>query len=90
MWKISLKLRRNPKEKNTKTRQIFNQIFGRGLCFIFNIFNVIVDRASVATTVHVEEDFPRGGEEIITPLERRKIRHQAQQDDLFGKVRVTL
>ena len=40
----------------------------------------------MATTLIHEEDFPRGGEEIITPLERRKIRYQAQHDDIFGKV----
>ena len=38
------------------------------------------------STVRVEEDFPRGGDDVITPLERRTLRHQAQQDILFGKV----
>ena len=40
------------------------------------------------STVRVEEDFPRGGDDVITPLERRTLRHQAQQDILFGKVHV--
>lgn len=42
----------------------------------------------MATTIHVEEDFPRGGQEVITPLERRKIITQATHDDLFGKVKI--
>jgi rRNA biogenesis protein RRP5 len=44
------------------------------------------ERSSVATTIQMEEDYPRGGEELVTPLERRKIRHQAERDDLFGQM----
>ena len=42
-------------------------------------------RVSVST-LRLEEDFPRGGEDVITPLERRGLHYQAQQDVLFGKV----
>ena len=42
---------------------------------------------SVTTYNRAEEDFPRGGEDVITPLEKRSLHFQAQQDVLFGKVR---
>ncbi|CAH3149742.1 unnamed protein product, partial [Porites evermanni] len=32
-----------------------------------------------------EEDFPRGGASALTPLEVRKIKHEAEEDVLFGK-----
>ncbi len=41
---------------------------------------------SVTTYNRAEEDFPRGGEDVITPLEKRSLHFQAQQDVLFGKV----
>ena len=31
-----------------------------------------------------EEDFPRGGASALTPLEVRKIKHEAEEDVLFG------
>lgn len=33
-----------------------------------------------------EESFPRGGEETLTPLEKRVIREQAKEDLLFSEV----
>jgi hypothetical protein len=33
-----------------------------------------------------ESEFPRGGKETLTPLEKRVIKQQAQQDLLFGEV----
>ena len=33
-----------------------------------------------------ETDFPRGGHEVLTALERRSIHQQAQQDILFNQV----
>ena len=35
-----------------------------------------------------EEDFPRGGQSVLTALERREIRQQAMNDTLFREVRV--
>ena len=31
-----------------------------------------------------EEDFPRGGASSLSPLEVRKIKHEAERDVLFG------
>ena len=33
-----------------------------------------------------ESEFPRGGKETLTPLEKKLIKQQAQQDLLFGEV----
>ena len=33
-----------------------------------------------------ESEFPRGGQETLTALEKRLIKQQAQQDVLFGEV----
>lgn len=33
-----------------------------------------------------EESFPRGGQQILTPLEKSIIRGQAEQDVLFTEV----
>ena len=36
-----------------------------------------------------EENFPRGGKEHVTPLERRVLRQKAKEDVLFNEVCVT-
>ena len=33
--------------------------------------------------LRTEEDFPRGGDDVLTGLERRKIRQEAERDALF-------
>ena len=33
-----------------------------------------------------EQDFPRGGQSVLTPLEKRVIREQAMKDSLFKEV----
>lgn len=33
-----------------------------------------------------EEDFPRGGASALSPLEVRKIKHEAERDILFGVI----
>ena len=33
-----------------------------------------------------ESEFPRGGKEMLTPLEKRLIKQQTQQDVFFGEV----
>ena len=33
-----------------------------------------------------EEDFPRGGASSLSPLEVRKIKHEAERDVLFGVI----
>jgi len=33
-----------------------------------------------------EEDFPRGGASALSPLEVRKIKHEAERDVLFGVI----
>lgn len=37
-----------------------------------------------------EETFPRGGQELLTPLERNVIKSKAKQDLLFAEVSVRL
>lgn len=34
----------------------------------------------------MEENFPRGGKEDVTPLERRVLRQKAKEDVLFNEV----
>ena len=34
-----------------------------------------------------EQDFPRGGHSVLTPLEKKVIREQATKDTLFNEVR---
>lgn len=34
-----------------------------------------------------QESFPRGGQQLLTPLEKIIIKNQAKQDLLFGEVR---
>lgn len=44
-----------------------------------------------SVTVDEEEsEFPRGGQETLTPLEKRLIKQQAQQDVLFGEVSLNM
>lgn len=38
------------------------------------------------TDANEEEDFPRGGDEVLSALEQRTIKKQAQRDVLFGEV----
>ncbi len=37
-----------------------------------------------------EESFPRGGQQSLTPLEKRVIQQKAKEDVLFSEVRVLL
>ena len=36
-----------------------------------------------------EEDFPRGGQSVLTPLEKRVIREQAMNESLFKEVYIS-
>ena len=49
------------------------------------------ERQLESVTVDEEEsEFPRGGQETLTPLEKRLIKQQAQQDVLFGEVSLNM
>ena len=52
-------------------------------------FSPFRSRVKPVDSIAVDEEegeFPRGGKEALTPLEKRLIKHQAQQDLLFGEV----
>ena len=40
----------------------------------------------MAENARVEQDFPRGGAPILSPLEARKIRKTAERDVLFSVI----